>query len=263
MPARVAGLAVAVATAGTLTLSGCGQSHERSGALTVVASTDAWASVAQAVTGDHATVSALVSGADTDPHSFEVTPAAAAQVQDATLVVYNGDGYDPFIDKLLKDGEPRVNAYQLLPADSADKNEHVFYSLRTAQQVANNVADDLAKADPGNADSYHANAKTFGQQLDSIASLQEDVATKYRGKAILATEPVASHLVSHCGLVDRTPHAFAEAAEQGQDPSPADVATALDLTAPNKLRRCCSTLRRPDRSPTGSSRPPNRTAFRW
>lgn len=74
MPARVAGLAVAVATAGTLTLSGCGQSHERSGALTVVASTDAWASVAQAVTGDHATVSALVSGADTDPHSFEVTP---------------------------------------------------------------------------------------------------------------------------------------------------------------------------------------------
>lgn len=135
-------------------------------------------------------------------------------------MVYNGDGYDPFIDKLLKDGEPRVNAYQLLPADSADKNEHVFYSLRTAQQVANNVADDLAKADPGNADSYHANAKTFGQQLDSIASLQEDVATKYRGKAILATEPVASHLVSHCGLVDRTPHAFAEAAEQGQDPSP-------------------------------------------
>ncbi|MGC7299431.1 ABC transporter substrate-binding protein, partial [Mycobacteroides abscessus subsp. massiliense] len=40
MPARVAGLAVAVATAGTLALSGCGQSHERSGALTVVASTD-------------------------------------------------------------------------------------------------------------------------------------------------------------------------------------------------------------------------------
>lgn len=235
MPARVAGLAVAVATAGTLALSGCGQSHERSGALTVVASTDAWASVAQAVTGDHAKVSALVSGADTDPHSFEVTPAAAAQVQDATLVVYNGDGYDPFIDKLLKDGEPRVNAYQLLPADSADKNEHVFYSLRTAQQVANNVADDLAKADPGNADSYHANAKTFGQQLDSIASLQEDVATKYRGKAILATEPVASHLVSRCGLVDRTPHAFAEAAEQGQDPSPADVATALDLISTKQV----------------------------
>lgn len=235
MPARVTGLAVAVATAGTLALSGCGQSHERSGALTAVASTDAWASVAQAVTGDHAKVSALVSGADTDPHSFEVTPAAAAQVQDATLVVYNGDGYDPFIDKLLKDGEPRVNAYQLLPADSADKNEHVFYSLRTAQQVANNVADDLAKADPGNAGSYHANAKTFGQQLDSIASLQEDVATKYRGKAILATEPVASHLVSRCGLVDRTPHAFAEAAEQGQDPSPADVAAALDLISTKQV----------------------------
>lgn len=235
MFARVAGLSVAVATAGTLVLVGCGQSHEPTGEPKVVASTDAWASVAQAVAGDHAKVSALVSGANTDPHSFEVTPAAAAQVQDATLVVYNGDGYDPFIDKLLKDGQARVNAYQLLPADSTDKNEHVFYSLRTAQQVANHVADDLAKADPNNADSYHANAKTFGQQLDSIASLQDNVADKDRGKAILATEPVASHLVSHCGLVDRTPHDFAEAAEQGSDPSPKDVATALDLISTKQV----------------------------
>ncbi|OHT81235.1 ABC transporter substrate-binding protein [Mycobacteroides saopaulense] len=229
MLARVAGLAVSVATIGILALAGCSQSTERAGQPTVVASTDAWASVAKAVAGDHATVTALVSGANTDPHSFEVTPAAAAQVQDATLVVYNGAGYDPFIDKLLKDGQPRVNAYQLLPADSSDKNEHVFYSLRTAEQVANRIADDLANADPNNADAYQANAKTFGQQVDSIAKLQDEVADKDRGKAILATEPVASHLVSHCALVDRTPHDFAEAAEQGQDPSPADVATALDL----------------------------------
>ncbi|AKC37698.1 manganese ABC transporter substrate-binding lipoprotein [Mycolicibacterium phlei] len=229
MHARVAGLALAVTTVGTLALSGCGQAAQRSGEPTVVASTDAWASVAKAVAGDHATVSALVSGANTDPHSFEVTPAAAAQVQDATLVVYNGDGYDPFIDKLLKDGQPRVNAYQLLPADSADKNEHVFYSLSTAKKVADQVADELAKADPDDADTYRANAKTFGQQLDSISDLQHGIAEKDHGKGILATEPVASHLVSHCELVDRTPHDFAEAAEQGQDPSPADVATALDL----------------------------------
>ncbi|TDZ80575.1 metal ABC transporter solute-binding protein, Zn/Mn family [Mycobacteroides salmoniphilum] len=229
MHARVAGLAVTVATIGTLVLSGCGHGAQRSDELTVVASTDAWASVAKAVAGDHAKVSALVSGANTDPHSFEVTPAAAAQVQDATLVVYNGDGYDPFIDKLLKDGQPRINAYQLLPADSADKNEHVFYSLSTAKKVADRVADELAKADPDDADTYRSNAKTFGQQLDSISDLQHAIAEKDHGKAILATEPVASHLVSHCELVDRTPHDFAEAAEQGQDPSPADVATALDL----------------------------------
>ncbi|TDZ87499.1 Metal ABC transporter substrate-binding lipoprotein precursor [Mycobacteroides salmoniphilum] len=229
MHARVAGLAVTVATIGTLVLSGCGHGAQRSDELTVVASTDAWASVAKAVAGDHAKVSALVSGANTDPHSFEVTPAAAAQVQDATLVVYNGDGYDPFIDKLLKDGQPRINAYQLLPADSADKNEHVFYSLSTAKKVADRVADELAKADPDDADTYRSNAKTFGQQLDSISDLQHAIAEKDHGKAILATEPVASHLVSHCELVDRTPDDFAEAAEQGQDPSPADVATALDL----------------------------------
>ncbi|MUM16923.1 ABC transporter substrate-binding protein [Mycobacterium sp. CBMA 623] len=212
-----------------LALSGCGHSPEQTGEPTVVASTDVWASVVAAVAGDHAKVSALVSGGNTDPHSFEVTPAAAAKVQDATLVVYNGGNYDPFVDKLLKDGQPRVNAYQLLAADSADKNEHVFYSLHVAEQVANQVADELAKADPDNANTYRANAKTFGQQLDSISDLQHGIAEKHHGKAILATEPVASHLISHCDLVDRTPHDFAEATENGQDPSPAAVAAALDL----------------------------------
>ncbi|MGH3722710.1 MAG: metal ABC transporter solute-binding protein, Zn/Mn family [Mycobacterium sp.] len=225
----LARLTLAVVTVGTLVLTGCGHSTERTGEPNVVASTDVWASVVKAVAGDHAKVSALVSGANIDPHSFEVTPAAAAQVQDATLVVYNGDNYDPYIDKLLKDGQPRVNAYQLLPADSADKNEHVFYSLKTAENVADKVADELAKADPDDADTYRANAKAFGQQLDSISDLQHQIADKDHGKAILATEPVASHLISHCDLVDRTPHDFAEAAENDQDPSPADVAAALDL----------------------------------
>ncbi|MEU9807135.1 zinc ABC transporter substrate-binding protein [Mycobacterium sp. NPDC050853] len=235
MLARVTGLALTVVTIGTLVLAGCGHSSERTGEPTVVASTDVWASVAKAVVGDHATVSALVSGADTDPHSFEVSPAAATKVQDATVVVYNGGDYDPYVDKLLKDDKPRVNAYSLLPADLPEPNEHVFYQLDVVSAVADQLADELAKVDPEHGDAYHANVKTFHKQLDSVKAVEQSIATKHKGAAILATEPVAHYLVTGSGLVDLTPHGYAEAAENGTDPAPADIAAAMDLITTKKV----------------------------
>ena len=45
----------------------------------------------------------------------------------------------------------------------------------------------------------------------------------------MATEPVAYYLLRNAGVTDRTPQGFAAAVEEGDDPSPADVAAMLDL----------------------------------
>ena len=84
-------------------ISACGaeQPAERPDMPTVVASTDVWGSVAQAVAGDHAKVTSIINGAAADPHSFEASPADAAAVIDASLVVYNGGGYDQWVDDIL------------------------------------------------------------------------------------------------------------------------------------------------------------------
>src|SRR5690242_16756910 len=81
----------AVALAGV----GCSQSGETQhehGAVTVVASTDVWGSVASAVAGRHATVKSIETGPAADPHSFEATPVDVAAITDASLVIYNGGG---------------------------------------------------------------------------------------------------------------------------------------------------------------------------
>jgi Zinc-uptake complex component A periplasmic len=64
---------------GSTALTGCGvagSAHPQ--AATVVASTDVWGRVARAVTGRHVSVKSILSGADVDPHSYQVSPAAAA-----------------------------------------------------------------------------------------------------------------------------------------------------------------------------------------
>ena len=84
----------------------------------MVASTDVWGSVARAVAGDHITVKSILTGADTDPHSYQASPSDAAAITDASLVVYNGGGYDPWVDDVLA-GHPAVksvDAFSFWPA---------------------------------------------------------------------------------------------------------------------------------------------------
>lgn len=229
--------AVAVAMGAGLVagISGCTQqqaSHDHEHQTNVVASTDVWGSVASAVTGDHATVTSIVKSAVDDPHSFEASPADAAEITDASLMVYNGGGYDHWVDDVLS-GHPgvnTVNAYALLPGSTPQPaNEHVFYDPTTAKAVATQIADRLAQADTAHGDAYRANAAEFGKRADEILQIERGIGQTHPGAAVVATEPVAHYLLVNAGITDKTPPGFSSAVEEDTDPAPADLAAMLDL----------------------------------
>lgn len=233
--------AVAAWTAAvTLAVSGCSgrddnTAAERPGAPTVVASTDVWGSVARAVAGDEARVTSLITSGSADPHSFEPSPSDAAALTDASIVVYNGGGYDRWVDVVLTEHRdvPAVDAYSLLDAAAVGEpqpaNEHVFYELGTATAVADDLAAKLAAADPAHADQYRSRAVEFGRKADAIRASENRLRSAAPGAAVIATEPVAHYLLRAAGLTDKTPAGFTAAIEQDTDPAPADVAAVLDL----------------------------------
>jgi zinc/manganese transport system substrate-binding protein len=227
--------AVAVAL-GVGLIAGCSQQQasddNQHGTTTVVASTDVWGSVASAVTGEHASVKSIVTSAVDDPHSFEASPADVAAITDASLMVYNGGGYDHWVDDVLS-GQPgvtTVNAYSLLPGTVAQPaNEHVFYDPATAKAVATQIAEHLAKVDAAHADVYRANAAEFGKQADAILQIERAIGQTHPGTSVVATEPVAHYLLVNAGITDKTPEGFSSAVEADADPAPADLAAMLDL----------------------------------
>jgi zinc/manganese transport system substrate-binding protein len=230
-----AGLALGV-TLMALAVGACGTQTptEQPHGVTVVASTDVWGSVANAVAGEHATVQSILNSAVDDPHSYEATPRDATAIADASLVVYNGGGYDHWVDDVLTahPGGTVVDAYSLAPKQSdggTPANEHVFYDLGTAKAVAAQIADRLAEKDPANAAAYRDNAAAFGRETDAIAATEREIGRKHPGAAVVATEPVAHYLLANAGIADRTPASFANAVEAGGDPAPVDVAAMLDL----------------------------------
>ncbi|OBH85632.1 metal ABC transporter solute-binding protein, Zn/Mn family [Mycobacterium scrofulaceum] len=212
-------------------VTGCGgPAHPRAAA--VVASTGVWGSVASAITGRHLAVKSILTGGDTDPHSYQASPADAAAITDASLVVYNGGGYDPWVDQVLAEhpGVKAIGAYSF-HKDSAEQpaNEHVFYDLDVAKSVAFAIADRVAAIDPANAADYRANAAAFCRGADAITISEHAIASAFSGTGVVATEPVAYYLLAASGLVNRTPAAFTAANENETDPSPADMAFVLDL----------------------------------
>jgi len=222
---------VAVLLAGGTVTTGCGGGGS-AGAPAVVASTDVWGSVARAVAGTHLAVTSLLTGMNKDPHSYQASPSDAAALTDAALVVYNGGGYDPWVDTVLA-GHPavtRIDAYSFATRSAGHRpDEHVFYDLRVAKSVASAIADRLAAIDRADADSYRAGAGAFGRDADEIAASEHAIATTYAGVGVIVTESVAHYLVEASGLNDRTPATLTAATENETDPSPADMAFALDL----------------------------------
>lgn len=229
----IAGLAIVITAC---SLAGCAKGSrdaERTGPPSIVASTDVWGSVAQAVAGDDARVTSIITSGSADPHSFEASPANAAAIADASIVVFNGGGYDPWVQAVLDNqpGVPAVDAYALHDAagEPQPANEHVFYDVDTAKAVAGALAAKLSEADPANAGDYRSRAEEFGRRTDTIRAAEKDLATKYQGAAVVATEPVAHYLLRSAGIVDKTPPGFTSAVEQDTDPAPVDVAAVLDL----------------------------------
>ena len=224
-------LAVGLAAA-ALAVSGCTDSHSGHdhGVVSVVASTDVWGSVATAVAGEHASVKSIETGPTADPHSFEATPADVATIADASLVVYNGGGYDHWVDDVLA-GDPEIEAVDAYSLRNSGEpaNEHVFYDVGVAKAVAAEIAKRLAETEPSHADLYRANATEFGKKADAIAESQRAIGKAHPSGSVVATEPVAYYLLRNSGITDRTPPGFASAVEEGDDPSPADVAAMLDL----------------------------------
>ncbi|MGA9873176.1 MAG: zinc ABC transporter substrate-binding protein [Rhodococcus sp. (in: high G+C Gram-positive bacteria)] len=262
--------------AAALTLSACSSDSEPAdssapatavdGPITVVASTNVWGSVAEAVAGDLASVESIIADPSADPHSYEASPADAAKVAEASLVVYNGGGYDEFITDILESegsGVPSVNAFDLVeeshgheeeaePAAEAqaseepasdehghehgEVNEHVWYNAEVAAATAESIAEKLGQLDPDNAAQYTANAETFHEQVHGITDVTATIAAEHPGAPVAQTEPIAHYLIEESELDDRTPEDFKNAIEEGNDPSPASIAATRDLFTADSVR---------------------------
>jgi zinc/manganese transport system substrate-binding protein len=234
------------ALAAVMVLSSCGYSDDPAtgpagSALTIVASTNVWGSVAKAVGGDAVEVTSIISDPAQDPHSFEASSSTLLTVSKADLVIENGGGYDDFMGRMVessKSSDTVLDAVDLSgkTAPAAEElNEHVWYDLPTVQKVADSIADRLGQLDPEAATQFAARASDFNDRIDELIAEEARLKDQVAGMAIGITEPVPLYLTNACGLENDTPAEFSDAIEEGTDVSPAVLNETLTLFTDAKV----------------------------
>jgi zinc/manganese transport system substrate-binding protein len=224
-------LAVAVITSGNALAAG---------ALHAVGVENEYADVIAQIGGRYVQVRAIETDPNTDPHSFEASPAIAREIAAANLVVTNGVGYDTWIERILSAAPNAkrkvIDVQHLLDLADGTPNPHLWYDPKTMPAVANAVAAEFSALDRSHAAYFEANARKFVASLrpwiEAIASFK----ARYGGTRIAVTEPVANDLLQAAGCDIATPFSLETAIMNGTDPSPQDVATEEALLTGHEVK---------------------------
>jgi zinc/manganese transport system substrate-binding protein len=230
-------LALALAA---VTLTGCTDQSRWSkgnGPIKIVASTNVWGDIAHQISGDRATVTALIDNVNQDPHSFEASARDQLAVQEADIVIMNGGGYDDFVETLVAaDDTPAIliNAYNA-SGDDDTRNEHIWYSASQVKDVGNVIFSALETLDAEHLDDYNVNLTDFEAKITLIEIRNGEIASAFGGAKVFATEPLIHYLLQDTGMIDITPAEFAEAIEEERDVPPAVMLEAKEAAAQAKF----------------------------
>ncbi|WP_226997412.1 metal ABC transporter solute-binding protein, Zn/Mn family [Pediococcus damnosus] len=181
---------------------------------------------AKAVVGKYGTVKSIINSPNIDPHDFEPTANSAKSVARADAVVYNGLGYDSWMQRLISsDSEGNVKALNVSKSVMNKKtgdNPHLWYNDQTMAKLANQLAKTFAKKDPKHRKQFEANAKKYVASLKPMQTKVKQLNQNRQKTLVDVSEPVFNYALTKMGYKINNSH-FALAVENGSDPTTQDI----------------------------------------
>ena len=219
----VAGAALALAVAAAAAAA-------RAEPIAIVAAERVYGDLARQIGGGNVAVTSVIASAEQDPHEFEPSPAVARAVAGARLVLYNGAGYDAWMERLLSaapsPGREAIDAAKLSGRKPGD-NPHVWYDVATISALATALAAKLSAIDAVHRPAYADGLATFDASLSPLRAKIAALRARYAGTSVIATEPVFQYMAEALGLTMRNA-AFQRAVMNATEPGARSIAAFED-----------------------------------
>ncbi len=196
---------------------------------------------ARQVGGDRVTVRNLTP-AGAEPHDYELTPGDILALNRAKVLIYNGAGLEPWVQKLLPQipaSVLKVNATEGIPLSTVTSGEdrglidpHVWLDPVLAQRQVDNILAGLLRADPDGKGVYAANAAKFKRKLAALHTRIPRLVGPCRKKVFVTNHAAFGYLAARYGLTQIAIAGLAPEAE----PSAAKIREILRLIRQHGLR---------------------------
>ncbi|MES2821274.1 MAG: metal ABC transporter substrate-binding protein [Pseudomonadota bacterium] len=144
--------------------------------LKVITSFSILADITHQIGGDRIELYNLV-GADADAHVYHPSTADAKAVLNADLIIANGLGFEPWLDRLIASSEAagtRIDASTgvlplMLDEDGHQvADPHAWQNLANAEIYVRNIAKALSQADPANKAHYASRSEAYLGQIRAL-----------------------------------------------------------------------------------------------
>lgn len=214
-------------------LSGCGNNQStKSNKMQIVTSTDIYGQAARAVAGNKAQIISIINNPNVDPHDYQPTIKVAEDISNANLIIYNGLGYDSWIEPLTQNTKKHTNLLNvganLLNKKTGD-NPHVWYFSKTMIKLTNEVAKTLINKDPANKTYYLNNASKYIKSFTPIQNKLAQLKANKNNKLVDVSEPVFDYSLNEMGYQVKD-SGYSKAVENGTDPTPDEIRSVqLDI----------------------------------
>jgi zinc transport system substrate-binding protein len=251
----MARLLVGILAAG-LALAGCQQVPPAARPLVVASFYPLW-EFSRQVAGDRAEVVSLVPPG-VEPHDWEPAPADIARLERTRVFIFNGAGFEGWVERLLPDLKARgaivVEASQGLPLVAADPAQHddhghakghrrgetgkgqldphVWLDPVLAQAQVETIRAALSQAEPAHATAFAENAGLFTAALGQLHEAFEHGLARCARRDIVVSHAAFTYLARRYNLLQVPLTGLAPESE----PSPADLAAVARFARRHKVR---------------------------
>ncbi|PWE43108.1 metal ABC transporter substrate-binding protein [Pseudomonas prosekii] len=210
--------------------------------LQVVTSFSILADMTQQVGGEHIQISNMV-GADADAHTYEPTPDDAKALLNAKLIIKNGLGFEPWLDRLVTSTEttaPVISAsHGVIPRSLDEDGEtvpdpHAWHNLANSELYIANITKALIAADPANRADYQRNSQAYLKQIYSLlAEAKAKLGSLPPGnRKIVTSHDAFGYLGQAYGIDFMAPQGLSTE----RDPSAAEVAALITQIRQAKVK---------------------------
>ena len=135
-----------------------------------------------------------------EPHSFEPTSKLLADISKADLLLYNGDGIEPYFEDLLTTLQGSsvlmigTNQGINLIKENGVTDPHTWLSPSCALTIGENILEALSQVDPGNTEFYEKNFQAFQDNITALDQDYEDTLAQCQERKIVVTHQAFNYL---------------------------------------------------------------------